>query len=155
MTMLKWLIFSSDSDGKTGTFQRPKQGKVATTMIYRTILGLGILTLTTFTHAADSLCTQKAQDIQHEIDLARQNDNQRRVNGLERALTEARAGCTDEKLKSLHQAKVKAHHQKVEERQKALDQEKAEGDDSQKIAKREAKLAEARRELREVQAAPY
>ncbi|WP_067704003.1 MULTISPECIES: DUF1090 domain-containing protein [unclassified Erwinia] len=124
-------------------------------MKYRTILGLSLLTLTTFSHAAASLCQQKEQAIQHEIDLARQHDNQRRVNGLERALTEARAGCTDEKLKSLHQEKIKEHQQKVEERQKELDKEKADGDDRKKITRREQKLAEAKRELKEVQAARY
>lgn len=124
-------------------------------MKYRTILGLSLLSLTTFAQAADSLCLQKEQDIQHEIDLARQHDNQRRVTGLERALTEARAGCTDDKLKASHQEKLDELQQKVEERQKELNQERADGDDKEKIAKRERKLAEAKRELKEVQAAPY
>lgn len=124
-------------------------------MKYRTILGLSLLSLTTFAQAADSLCQQKEQGIQHEIEIARQHDNQRRVNGLERALTETRAGCTDEKLSKLHQEKIKEHQQKVEERQKELDREKADGNDSKKIAKREEKLAEAKHELKEVQAAPY
>ena len=134
--------------------QRPKQWKVKIIMKYR-ILGLSLLTLTSFAQAAESLCLQKEQDIQHEIELARQHDNQRRVTGLERALTEARAGCTDAKLRDNHQAKIKEHQQKVDERQKELDQEKADGDDSKKIAKRERKLAEAKRELKEILAAPY
>ncbi|MBV4368125.1 DUF1090 domain-containing protein [Erwinia sp. BNK-24-b] len=124
-------------------------------MRYRTILGISLLSLTTFAQAAESLCLQKEQDIQHEIELARQHDNQRRVTGLERALTEARAGCTDDKLKTRHQEKIKEQQQKVEERQKELSQEKADGNDKEKIAKRERKLAEAQRELKEVQAAPY
>ena len=124
-------------------------------MRYRTILGLSLFSLTTFAQAADSLCLQKEQEIQHEIELARQHDNQRRVTGLERALTEARAGCTDDKLKAHHQEKIKEQQQKVAERQKELDQERADGDDKEKIAKRERKLAEAKRELKEAQAAPY
>ncbi len=123
-------------------------------MKYR-LLGLSLFTLTTFAQAEESLCLQKEQDIQHEIDLARQHDNPRRVTGLERALTEARAGCTDAKLRDNHQAKIKAHQQKVDERQKELDREKADGDDGKKIAKREQKLAEAKHELKEVLAAPY
>ncbi|KAB8311863.1 DUF1090 domain-containing protein [Erwinia endophytica] len=124
-------------------------------MKYRTILGLSLLTLSTFSQATSSLCSQKEQDIQHEIEIARQHNNQRRVNGLERALTEVRGGCTDEQLKTRHQEKIKAHQQKVEERQKALEQEKMHGSDREKIAKREKKLAEAKRKLTEVQAASY
>jgi len=124
-------------------------------MKYHTILGLSLLTLSTFSQAASSLCSQKEQDIQHEIEIARQYNNQRRVNGLERALTEVRGGCTDEQLKTQHQEKIKAHQQKVEERQKELDREKIRGGDHEKIAKREKKLAEAKHELAEVQAAPY
>lgn len=124
-------------------------------MKFLAIPAFTLLTLTSFAQAADSLCLQKEQDTQHEIDIARQHNNQRRVNGLERALTEARAGCSDEKLKTLHQQKIKQHQQKVAERQQELEKEKAEGDDSKKIAKREAKLAEAKHELQEVIAAPY
>lgn len=124
-------------------------------MKYRVILGFTLLTLASSSQAADSLCVQKAQDIQHEIDIAHQHNNQRRVNGLERALTEARAGCSYEKLKTLHQQKIKQHQQKVAERQKELNQEKTEGNYSKKVAKREEKLAEAKRELQEVQSAPY
>ena len=124
-------------------------------MRYRTLLGLSLFTLTTFAHAADSLCLQKEQEIQHEIDLANKHDNQRRVTGLERALTEARAGCTDEKLKAQHQEKIADRKRQVAERQKELVQEKADGDDSKKIAKRERKLVEAQHELKEVEAAPY
>ncbi|MEJ1268722.1 DUF1090 family protein [Pantoea ananatis] len=36
---------------------------------------------------AQSLCQQKEQDIQREIEMAQKHNNQRRVNGLERALT--------------------------------------------------------------------
>ncbi|WP_034911858.1 DUF1090 domain-containing protein [Erwinia sp. 9145] len=124
-------------------------------MKYRTLLGLSLLVLAPVSQAAGSVCQQKAQDIQHEIDLARQHNNARRVNGLERALTETRADCSDAKLKSLHQEKVKEHQQTVEKRQKELNEEKADGDDRKKIAKREKKLAEAERELKEVRAAHY
>ncbi|MEN5017028.1 DUF1090 domain-containing protein [Erwinia sp. Eh17-17] len=123
-------------------------------MKYHIILGVSLLTLATFAQA-DTLCRQKEQSIQHEIDMARQHDNQRRVNGLERALTETRASCSDAALKQAHQEKIKQHEKKVAEREQELKQEKAEGDDREKIAKREKKLAEAQHELKEVQAAPY
>lgn len=139
----------------SGSYSDPTQWKVIISMKYRTLLGLSLFTLTTFATAADTLCLQKEQEIQHEIDLAQKHDNQRRVTGLERALTEAKAGCTDEKLKAQHQDKIAELKQKVAERQKELEKEKADGDDSKKIAKRERKLAEAEQKLKEVQAAPY
>ena len=103
-------------------------------MKYHIILGVSLLTLATFAQA-DTLCRQKEQSIQHEIDMARQHDNQRRVNGLERALTETRANCSDAALKQAHQEKIKQHEKKVAEREQELKQEKAEGDDREKIAK--------------------
>ncbi|WP_455819744.1 DUF1090 domain-containing protein [Pseudomonas cerasi] len=123
-------------------------------MKHQIIFGISLLTLATFAQA-DTLCQQKENAIQHEIDIAKKHDNQRRVNGLERALTETRANCSDAGLKEAHQEKIKEHEKKVTERERELKQEKAEGNDRDKIAKREKKLAEAHHELKEVQAAPY
>lgn len=105
--------------------------------------------------AAESLCQQKEQDIQHEIAMAKQHNNQRRVNGLERALTEVRANCSDNKLKASHQARIKAQQEKVAERERELKEERQDGDDRDKIAKCERKLEEARQELKKLQAEPY
>lgn len=118
------------------------------------ILGASLLMFATFS-PADTLCQQKEQSIQHEIDMAKKHDNQRRVNGLERALTETHANCSDVSLKAAHQDKIRQHEKKVAEREQELKQEKAEGNDREKIAKREQKLADARHELKEVQAAPW
>lgn len=130
------------------------QRKVTITMKHRVIFGISLLTLATFVQA-DTLCQQKEQSIQKEIDIAQKHQNQRRVNGLERALTETRANCSDAGLKQAHQEKIQQHEKKVTEREQELKQEKAKGDDREKIAKREKKLAEAQHELKEVQAAPY
>jgi len=105
--------------------------------------------------AAQSLCQQKEQDIQREIEMAQKHNNQRRVNGLERALTEVRAGCTDKKLKASHLEKINAQKEKVAERERELKEERDEGHDKDKIAKRERKLEEARQELKKLQAEPY
>jgi len=105
--------------------------------------------------AAESLCQQKQQDIQREIEMAKQHDNQRRVTGLERALTEVRANCTDEKLKSAHAERIEAQQHKVAERERELQQDRQEGKDQEKIGKRERKLEEARQELKKLQAEPY
>lgn len=123
-------------------------------MKHQIIFGLSLLTLASFAQA-DTLCQQKEQSIQQEIEMAKKHDNQRRVNGLERALTETHANCSDAGLNEAHQQKIKQHENKVTEREQELKQEKAEGNDRDKIAKREKKLAEAQHELKEVQAAPY
>lgn len=87
--------------------------------------------------------------------MAQKHNNQRRVNGLERALTEVRAGCTDKKLKASHLEKINAQKEKVAERERELKEERDEGHDKDKIAKRERKLEEARQELKKLQAEPY
>jgi len=124
-------------------------------MKHQLLLGLALLSLSGSLMAAESLCQQKEQDIQHEIAMAKQHNNQRRVNGLERALTEVRANCSDKELKASHQARIKAQREKVAERERELKEERQEGDDKEKIAKRERKLEEARQELKKLQAEPY
>ncbi|HAB23887.1 MULTISPECIES: DUF1090 domain-containing protein [Pantoea] len=124
-------------------------------MKHQLLLGLALFSLSGSLMAAESLCQQKEQDIQHEIAMAKQHNNQRRVNGLERALTEVRANCSDNKLKASHQARIKAQREKVAERERELKEERQDGDDKEKIAKRERKLEEARQELKKLQAEPY
>jgi len=124
-------------------------------MKYQLLLGLALFSLSGSLMAAESLYQQKEQDIQHEIAMAQQHNNQRRVNGLERALTEVRANCSDEKLKAAHQERIKAQQEKVAERERELKEERQDGDDKEKIAKRERKMEEARQELKKLQAEPY
>lgn len=119
------------------------------------VLGAILFSLSGSLLAAESLCQQKQQDIQREIEMAKQHDNQRRVTGLERALTEVRANCTDEKLKSAHAERIEAQQHKVAERERELQQDRQEGKDQEKIGKRERKLEEARQELKKLQAEPY
>lgn len=119
------------------------------------LLGAILFSLSGSLLATESLCQQKQQDIQREIEMAKQHDNQRRVTGLERALTEVRANCTDEKLKSAHAERIEAQQHKVAERERELQQDRQEGKDQEKIGKRERKLEEARQELKKLQAEPY
>lgn len=123
-------------------------------MKLRYVFCLALFSVSGLAQAAEPLCQQKEQAIQHEIDMAKQHNNQRRVTGLERALTEARAGCTDAKLKAAHQDKIKQHKQEIAERERDLTEARDKGD-SDKISKREKKLTEAREELKAVEAAPY
>ncbi|WP_239953660.1 DUF1090 family protein [Pantoea sp. Z09] len=126
-------------------------------MKHQLLLGLALFSLSGSLMAAESLCQQKEQDIQHEIAMAKQHNNQRRVNGLERALTEVRANCSDDQLKTAHQTRIKEQREKVaeRERERELKEERQEGDDKEKIAKRERKVEEARQELKKLQAEPY
>ncbi|WP_420808427.1 DUF1090 domain-containing protein [Brenneria alni] len=91
-------------------------------------------------------CLQKEQDIQRQIDQARKHDNQQRVKGLERALTEVKSHCTDAGLAAKQQNKIADKRAEVSERQRELNESKQKGD-PQKILKREQKLAEAEQEL--------
>lgn len=124
-------------------------------MKYHALFAATLLVLAGSAQAADSLCQQKASEIEHEIALAKKHDNQRRVNGLERALTEAKSGCTDEKLRSAHQERIAADRQKVKEREHELAEERDKGSDHEKIEKREHKLAEAREQLKKQEAARW
>jgi hypothetical protein len=124
-------------------------------MKYQLLLGVALLSLSGSLLAAESLCQQKERDIQHEIEMAQKHNNQRRVNGLERARTEVRAGCTDKKLEAAHLERINAQKQKVAEREGELKEEREDGNDKDKIAKREHKLEQARQELKKLQAEPY
>jgi Protein of unknown function (DUF1090) len=115
------------------------------------------LTALAFSAFAQSspLCQQKQQDIQGQIDYARQHGNTPRIAGLERAKAEAGNGCTDEKLKASHAAKIHDQQHEVAERQQELDKARHDGESSKKIAKRQRKLDDAQRELKALQSTEY
>jgi hypothetical protein len=122
-------------------------------MKYLLILPLTALAFSAF--AQSSLCEQKQQDIQHQIDYARQHGNTPRIAGLEKAKAEAGNGCTDERLKASHATKIRDQQQQVDERQRELDEARHDGESSKKIAKRQRKLDDAQRELKELQSSAY
>ena len=122
-------------------------------MKHQLLLGAILFSLSGSLMAAETLCQQKEHDIQREIDMAKQHDNQRRVTGLERALTEVRANCTDERLKSAHSERIAEQKHKISERERELKEERQDGD-KDKIEKRERKLEEAQHELKKLEAEP-
>ncbi|QDY43104.1 DUF1090 domain-containing protein [Candidatus Pantoea soli] len=124
-------------------------------MKHQLLLSAVLFSLSGSLLAAESLCQQKEHDIQREIEMAKQHNNQRRVTGLERALTEVRAGCTDKKLKSAHAERIESQKHKVAERERELQEERQDGDDKDKIDKRKRKLEEAQHTLKKLQAEPY
>ena len=115
-------------------------------MKYRIALAISPFALSAGSYAT-TLCQEKEQDIQREISYAEKHNNQSRINGLNKALSEVRANCTDSKLRANHQ-------KKIAERQRDLAEAKQKGD-AEKVAKREHKLAEAQQELKELETRDY
>ncbi|MEL4016280.1 DUF1090 domain-containing protein [Dryocola clanedunensis] len=122
-------------------------------MNYRTVLAIALLSLTSATHAA-SLCSEKEADIQREIGYAEKHQNQHRIDGLNKALKEVRANCTDSSLRAEHQKKIDEQKEEIAERKADLQEARQKGD-ADKITKREEKLSEAEHELKDLEARDY
>lgn len=93
-------------------------------------------------------CAAKKQNIETQIKYAKDAGNTNRVRGLEKALAETNAHCTDTNLTQQRQQKINEKERKVQKRQQELNEAKSKND-AQKIAKKQKKLAEAQTELNE------
>lgn len=122
-------------------------------MKYRIALALALFSLSTASFAT-SLCLEKEKDIQREISYAEKHNNQNRINGLKKALSEVKANCSDKELRESHQKKITAQKEEVAERRHDLQEAKEKGD-ADKIAKREKKLKEAQEELKALESRDY
>ena len=122
-------------------------------MKYRITLALALFSLSTASFAM-SLCQEKEQDIQREISYAEKHNNQHRIDGLKKALSEVKDNCTDNKLRADHQEKIAEQKDEIAERRQDLQEAKEKGD-AEKIAKRERKLQEAQDELKALEARDY
>lgn len=122
-------------------------------MKYRIALGLALFSLSTASFAS-SLCQEKEQDIQREISYAEKHNNQSRINGLKKALSEVKANCSDSKLRANHQRKIDEQKEEIAERRRDLTEAKEKGD-ADKVAKREHKLQEAQNELKALESRDY
>ncbi|CAH6660498.1 MULTISPECIES: DUF1090 domain-containing protein [Pseudocitrobacter] len=122
-------------------------------MKYRIALTIALLSLTAGA-SATTLCQEKEQDIQREISYAEKHNNQNRINGLKKALSEVKAHCSDSKLRADHQEKIAEQKEEIAERQRDLQEAKQKGD-ADKISKRERKLAESQHELKELESRQY
>lgn len=122
---------------------------IKTTLACLTITG-SLLSITA--HASSELngCAAKEHEIQQQIDYATQHGNHHRLSGLEKALSELRQNCTDEKLTLERKHKIAEKERKVNERMAELDRAKETGS-TDKIRKKEKKLQEAKSELLEAQ----
>lgn len=117
-----------------------------------TLLVLPVLALSSAAFAAPQpeSCVTKQQEIQTQLDYAHQHNNKNQINGLQKALSESKAHCTDAGLKADNAKHVAEKEKKVQEREQELKEAQATGD-HEKIAKKQKKLDEAQSELREAQ----
>ncbi|BAN46099.1 DUF1090 domain-containing protein [Metapseudomonas resinovorans] len=97
--------------------------------------------------AADGGCAAKREAILQRIEAAKAQGNSAQQAGLEKALAEVKANCTEASLRQERENKVAEQRDEVAEREADLREAQAHGD-AQKIAKRQAKLDEARAELK-------
>lgn len=95
-------------------------------------------------------CAAKRQDITTQLENAKAAGNTNRQAGLEKALSEVTANCTDADLLKQQEQKVLDAKREVSRRQADLNKAMSKGD-PEKIDKRKDKLAESRKELQEEQ----
>lgn len=93
-------------------------------------------------------CAAKRQAISAQIERAKAHGNSAQQAGLEKALSEVTANCTDASLKKERENKVLDAKHEVSRRQADLDKAMKKGD-ADKINKRKDKLAESRKELQD------
>lgn len=93
-------------------------------------------------------CEAKRQNIEEQIDYARAHGNNHRIAGLEKALYELNANCTNEGLRTERESGIRKKELKVEERHQELADARADGRPD-KIIKKQQKLEEAQSELNE------
>ncbi|MDF2641914.1 MAG: hypothetical protein K0R45_1186 [Pseudomonas sp.] len=98
-----------------------------------------------------SECLAKSQEISTKIQDAKSEGNKQQQLGLEKALSEVNANCTETSLLKQREQKVLDAKREVSRRQNDLNKAMAKGD-PERINKRKDKLAESRKELQDAQA---
>ncbi|MBA1230998.1 DUF1090 domain-containing protein [Pseudomonas viridiflava] len=101
--------------------------------------------------APPSECLLKSQEISSKIQDAKTEGNKAEQTGLEKALAEVNANCTETSLLKQREQKVLDAKREVSRRQTDLNKAMDKGD-PEKINKRKDKLAESRKELQDAQA---
>jgi hypothetical protein len=96
-------------------------------------------------------CAAKQHDIETQLEQARAHGNSHQQKGLETALAQVKAHCTDALLRQEREQKITKAQHEVKEREADLQTATQKGDQD-KIAKRKSKLAEAQHELQAAQA---
>ncbi|RMO92856.1 hypothetical protein ALQ33_01360 [Pseudomonas syringae pv. philadelphi] len=97
-----------------------------------------------------SECLIKSQEISSKIQNAKTEGNKAEQSGLEKALAEVNATCTETSLLKQREQKVLDAKREVSRRQTDLNKAMDKGD-PERINKRKDKLAESRKELQDAQ----
>jgi len=92
-------------------------------------------------------CDAKRQSIETEIAYAQSHGNASRVRGLQTALAEVTAHCTEASLQSAANKKVAKAREDVATNERDLQQARDQGKSAKKIADRQRKLDEAHADL--------
>lgn len=95
-------------------------------------------------------CVAKSQEISTKLEEAKAEGNKQQQAGLEKALSEVKANCSEATLVKQYEQKVLDAKREVSRRQADLNKAMAKGD-PEKINKRKDKLAESRKELQDAQ----
>lgn len=96
-------------------------------------------------------CAAKKFELQTQIDQAKAHNNTHQQAGLQTALDQVNAHCTDASLRQQREKKIAAAKHEVSEREADLATATKKGDHD-KIGKRQAKLDESRKELQNAKA---
>lgn len=116
------------------------------------LASLLVLLTPTFSVRAESQattgCEAKRQDIEQQINYALIHNNNDRITGLEKALSELNTNCTEKRLRAERESDVRRKERKVEARRQELAEAKTDGR-TDKINKKQQKLEKAQDELDE------
>ena len=126
-------------------------------MKYRIALAVSLFALSAGSYAT-TLCQEKEQNILKEISYAEKHQNQNRIDGLNKALSEVRANCSDSQLRADHHKKIAKQGPRSRPggfNPAGQGRPAKQKGDADKIAKRERKLAEAQEELKKLEARDY
>ena len=107
-----------------------------------------VIAATASAQAETGGCAIKKQELQKQIDYARQFNNYNRVRGLETALKEVELHCTDAAVEAKQKADVDERRAEVAKSQAELDKAKISGD-ARKIDQKTEKLQKARQKLQD------
>ncbi|QBH96568.1 DUF1090 domain-containing protein [Limnobaculum zhutongyuii] len=99
-------------------------------------------------NAGKDYCAIKEEKINQQIEYAKKYNNPHRLAGLERALSNVKAHCSNNGYIADAESKIADKERKVEKRRQELAEAKATGK-SDKISKKQKKLQKAEAELDE------
>lgn len=103
-----------------------------------------------FAAEPSSACQAKRRNIEAQLANATEHGRKQEVAGLKRALRANQSHCSDEILEEERLSRIQQAQKKVAEREKSLREAVQKGDPN-KLAERQARLDEARRELAEAE----